>query len=70
MLFQLLACIHCEFIGSFKDESCTIGYILELNWNWNAHNRAGFFNGFELYVKLELFRSKVLAPKVVVNLHA
>ena len=49
--------IHCESIGSFKDESCTIGYISHLNWNWIAQNRAGFFNGFELYVKFELFRS-------------
>ena len=52
ILFELLACIHCECIGTFKDEICTIGYISQLNWNWRAHNRAGFFNGFELYLKL------------------
>ena len=34
-----------------------IGYISQLNRNWKAHNRASFFNGFEWYVKLELFRS-------------
>ena len=30
---------------------------LELNWNWRAHNRSIFFNGFQLYMQLELFRS-------------
>ena len=50
-----IACMHCESMGSFKDESCTIGYIPQLSWNWRAPNRAGFFNGFELFVKLEIF---------------
>ena len=63
--------MHCESISSFKDESCTIGYILQLNWNWIAHPRAGFFNGFELYVKLELFRNSYFGSKVgSVILHA
>ena len=39
---------QCKY-GSFKDESCTIGYISQLNRNWRAHNRAAAFNGFELY---------------------
>ena len=67
----LFACMHCESIGSFKDESWTIGYIPELNWNWRAHNRASFFNGFELFVKLKLSEVVISAPKVgSVNLHA
>ena len=56
-------CMHCESTGCVKDESCTIGYISLLNWNWGAHNRAGFFNGFELYVKSELFRSSYFRSK-------
>ena len=63
ILFKLLTCMYCDSIGSFKDESCTIGYISQLNWNWRAHNRAGFFNGFELYLKLELFRSSYFGSK-------
>ena len=27
----LFVCMHYESIGSFKDESCTIGYISQLN---------------------------------------
>ena len=63
ILFKLLTCMYCDSIGSFKDESCIIGYISQLNWNWRAHNRAGFFNGFELYLKLELFRSSYFGSK-------
>ena len=63
ILFKLLACMRCESICSFKDESCTTGYTSQLNWNWIAHNRAGFFNRFELYVNLELFRSSHFGSK-------
>ena len=31
ILFELLACMHYESTGSFKDESCTIGYISQLD---------------------------------------
>ena len=55
--FQILTFMHWDSVGSFKQEICTIGYISQLSWNWRAHKRAGFFNGFELYVKLELFRN-------------
>ena len=55
--------MHCESTESFKDETCTIGYFSQLTWNWIAHNRAGFFNGFELYVKLELIRSIYFGSK-------
>ena len=40
MLFELLACMHWESIGSFKKESCSIRYVLRLNWNWRAPHRA------------------------------
>ena len=33
-----------EYIGSLKDESCPIGYVPRLNWNWRIHNRASFFS--------------------------
>ena len=54
----------CDSIGSLKDESCTVEYISQLYWNWRAHNRAGFFNGFELYVKLEHLRSSYFGSKI------
>ena len=44
VLFELLACMHWESIGSFKDKSYLIGYVPELNWNWRALNRASFFS--------------------------
>ena len=31
ILFELLACMHWESIGSFKDEICLIGYVSQLN---------------------------------------
>ena len=31
--------------------------------SFKAHNRAGFVNGFELYVKLELFRCRYFGSK-------
>ena len=55
--------MHCESIDSFKDESCTIEYIPQINWNWRAPSRAVAFNGFELFVKLELFRSSYFGFK-------
>ena len=63
---------HCQSIGSFKDEldiynwiymQCTIGYSPQLSWNWRAPNRVGFFNGFELFVRLELFRISYFSSK-------
>ena len=33
ILFKLLAFMHWEYIGSFKDESCLIGHIPQLNSN-------------------------------------
>ena len=62
-IFELVACVHWECIGSFKDKSCLIGYVRQLNWNLRAQNRASYFNGFELYVKLELFRSSYFGSK-------
>ena len=70
--FELVVGMHCESIGSFKDEldiynwiyiECTIGYSLQLSWNWRAPNRVGFFNGFELFVRLELFRISYFSSK-------
>ena len=55
--------MHCKSIDCFKDGSCTTEYISQLKWNWIAHNRVGFFGGFELYVKLELFRSSYIGSK-------
>ena len=58
--------VVCKYLREFLGTSfgvttlstyCNIGYISQLNWNLIAHNRAGFFYGFEFYVKLELFRS-------------
>ena len=31
ILFELLACMYSEPIGSFKDKSCLTGYVPELN---------------------------------------
>ena len=63
ILFELLACMHWESIGSFKDERCTIGYVPQLNWNGRAYDSASSFSGFDLYVKLELFRSSYFGSK-------
>ena len=71
VLFELPACMHCEPIGSFKEKSYILDifniwlyvrYISQLNWKWIAHI-AGFFNGFQLYVKLELLRSSYFGSK-------
>ena len=61
--FKLQPCMHCESTGSLEDESCTIGYVSQLNLNWRAHNRTGFFNGLELYMKLELSRRSCFGSK-------
>ena len=58
MLFELVAFMHWESIGSFKDESCLIGYVPQLNWNWRVQNRA-------------FLEVVISAPKVgSINLHA
>ena len=63
--------IHCESIGSFKDESCTIGYISHLNWNWIAQNRAGFSMVLNYMSNSNFSEVANLAPKVgSVILHA
>ena len=63
ILFKLVACMHCESIGSFKDQSYTIGYIPQLNEIEELLIELVFFNGFELFVKLELFRSSYFSSK-------
>ena len=52
-------------LGSFDDLIQTIGYVPKLNWNWRPYNRAWFifFNGFELHVELEPFRSSHVRTK-------
>ena len=43
-----------EVISIFEYEICTVGYIPWLNWKWRAYIRICiFFNGFQLYVRLE-----------------
>ena len=64
--------MHFESIGNFKEKSCTIGYVSQLNWNWRAHNRASLFLMVLNYVwNWNFLEVVVLAPKVgPVNLHA
>ena len=61
--FQITRLYSLWVHRQFKDESCTIGYIPQLNRNWIAYKRAKFFNGFELHVKLEFFRSSYFGSK-------
>ena len=56
ILFKLVACMHCESIGSFKDQSYTIGYVPQLNWNWRAPNRAGFFQWLQIICEIGTFQ--------------
>ena len=54
--------MHWKFIGSFKDKSCLIGYVPELETEELVIELV-FFNGFALYVKLELFGSNYSRSK-------
>ena len=58
--------MHWESKDSFKDEGCPIGYVPRLSWNGRVQNiiKLVFMNGFELYVKLELFRSSYFGSKI------
>ena len=51
MLFELLACMHWESLGSLKDEIYATAYVPQLNLNWRAHNREERirFRGNDLY---------------------
>ena len=64
ILFKLLACVHCESIGSFKDESCTNGYVSQLNWNWVAPNRTVFLMALNYMWNWNFSEVVILAPKV------
>ena len=58
-------------MGSFKDESCLIGYVSQLNWNWRAHNKAIFSMVLSYMWNWNFSEVVISAPKVVsVNMYA
>ena len=61
--FELLACMHWEFLGSFKEKSSLTGYALWLNWNWRARNKDIYSNSFQLYMKRNFSETLISAAK-------
>ena len=50
-------------IGSFVEEICTFQYPPQFNWNWRAHKRTCFFNGFKFYGDWNFPEAAILVSK-------